>query len=269
MIAEVAYIGRLGRDLPRGVDLDSSPYFFKDSASGQVFSQAYDAVALALRSGAAARTLPAQPWFENQFPGLSASAVGAACRPPSVAAALNSTQCLATLQGALFQTNSVNNLFLQMNSLRQAGLGLAPYNNLQLLAILMATHGGISNYHAMTATVRNRPWKGIQFDVNYTLSKSLDQIGDVQNNLSLITTGFDPNVDYGPAQSDRRHVINGIFNYDLPFGTGRHWSSGSGWANKTHRRLVSLRHLSHVFQLASFRRRTTPTSGADRCRPKP
>ncbi len=96
----------------------------------------------------------------------------------------------------------------------------------------MATHGGISNYHAMTATVRNRPWKGIQFDVNYTLSKSLDQVGDVQNNLSLITTGFDPNVDYGPAQSDRRHVFNGIFNYDLPFGQDSHWSSDQGWANK-------------------------------------
>ena len=38
----------------------------------------------------------------------------------------------------------------------------------------------------------------------------------MQNNLSLITTGFDPNVDYGPAQSDRRHVFNGIFNYELP-----------------------------------------------------
>ena len=82
MIAEVAYIGRLGRDLPRGVDLDASPYFFKDSASGQVFSEAYDAVALALRSGAAARTLPAQPWFENQLPGLSASALARAAAVP-------------------------------------------------------------------------------------------------------------------------------------------------------------------------------------------
>jgi hypothetical protein len=232
MVVEVGYVGRLGRDLPRGVDLDASPYFFRDPASGQTFAEAYDAVALALRGGAAARTLPAQGWFENQLPGLSASALGAACRPPTVAAALNSTQCLATLQGGLFQTNAVNNLFLQMNIIRQAGLGLAPYNNLQLLAILMATHGGVSNYHAMVATVRNRPWNGVQFDINYTLSKSLDQVGDVQNNLSLISTGFDPDVDYGPAQSDRRHVFNAIFNYELPFGAGRRWSSGSDGLNK-------------------------------------
>jgi hypothetical protein len=221
VIVEVGYVGRLGRDLPQGVDLDASPYFFKDSASGQTFAQAYDAVALALRSGAPAATLPAQAWFENQLPGL-----GSAACP-----GLNSTQCLATLQSSLFQTNSVNNLFLQMNILRQTALGLAPYNNLQLLAILMASHGGVSNYHAMVATVRNRPWKGLQFDMNYTLAKSLDQIGDVQNNLALVSTGFDPDVDYGPAQSDRRHIFNAIANYELPFGPNRRWNSRHGWAN--------------------------------------
>ena len=235
MVMEVAYIGRFGRDLPRGVDLDASPYFFKDPASGQSFAEAYDAVALALRSGTLARNLPTHPWFENQFPGLSSSTspvVGsAACRPPASPVLLNSTQCMATLFGSLFQTNAVNNLFLQMNQ-RRFGLNLAPYNNLQLLAILMATHGGVSNYHAMVATLRNRPWKGMQFDLNYTLSRSMDQVGDVQNNLSLISTGFDPNVDYGPAQSDRRHVFNAIFNYDLPFGSGQRWSSGSGAVNK-------------------------------------
>jgi hypothetical protein len=76
----------------------------------------------------------------------------------------------------------------------------------------------------MFATLRNRPWHGLQFDLNYTLSKSLDQVGDIQNNLSLITSGFDPNIDYGPAQSDRRHIFNAVFTYDLPFGAGKHWS---------------------------------------------
>ena len=102
MIVEVGYVGRLGRDLPQGVDLDASPYFFVDSASGQSFAQAYDAAALALRSGALPATLPAQAWFENQLPGLSASALAAGCRPPAVAAALTSTQCLAALHGSLF-----------------------------------------------------------------------------------------------------------------------------------------------------------------------
>ena len=223
MIMEVGYVGRLGRDLPQGIDLDASPYFFKDSASGQTFAQAYDATALALRSGTTAAALPAQAWFENQLPGLQAAA--------GCPAGMNSTQCLATLAGAQFQNNAVNNLFLTMNQLRQVNLGLAPYNNLQLLAILMASHGGVSDYHAMVATLRNRPWAGLQFDMNYTLSNSQDQLGNVQNNLALITTGFDANIDYGAAQSDRRHVFNAIVNYQLPFGPDRRWSSSQGWAN--------------------------------------
>jgi hypothetical protein len=100
-----------------------------------------------------------------------------------------------------------------------------------LLAILMASHGGVSDYHAMVATLRNRPWEGLQFDMNYTLSNSKDQLGNVQNNLALISTGFDPNVDYGPSQSDRRHVFNAIVNYQLPFGPEQRWSSSHGWAN--------------------------------------
>jgi hypothetical protein len=155
-----------------------------------------------------------QPWFENQLPGLG-------------------TTFLTANFGSLFQTNAVATLFLQMGAIRQTSLGLPAYNNLQLLAILIATHGGRSNYHAMFATLRNRPWHGLQFDLNYTLAKSLDQVGDVQNNLALISSGFDPDIDYGPAQSDRRHVFNAIFTYDLPFGKGKRWASSSGWQDRS------------------------------------
>ncbi len=220
LLLEVGYIGRLGRDLPRGVDLDASPFFFVDAASGQSFAEAFDNVACVLR-GDGGRTfgsftcpgsVTAQPWFENQLPGLG-------------------TAFVAGSFGSLLATNNVTTLFLQLNVIRQLVLGLPSYNNLQLLAILMATDGGVSNYHAMFATLRNRPWHGLQFDVNYTLSKSLDQLGDVQNNLALISTGFRPSIDYGPALSDRRHVFNGIFNYDLPLGPGQRFSSTRGWVN--------------------------------------
>jgi hypothetical protein len=233
LLMEVGYIGRLGRDLPKGVDLDSSPYFFVDSKSGQTFAQAYDRVACVLRGDGGktfgAFTCPAsvqpQPWFENQLPGLG-------------------TNFVTTNFGSLLQTNNVSTLFLQMGAVRQTSLGLPAYNNLQLLAILMATNGGRSNYHAMFATLRNRPWHGLQFDFNYTLSKSLDQVGDVQNNLALITSGFDPDIDYGPAQSDRRHVFNGIFTYDLPFGSGKHLSTSNG----TVERIIGGWYLSGIYR---------------------
>jgi hypothetical protein len=213
LLMEVGYIGRLGRDLPTGIDLNSSPYFFKDAASGQTFADAFDRVGCVLRGDAGKTvgsfTCPAsvqpQPWFDNQLPGFGSA-------------------FLISNLSSLFQNNDVSNLFLNMNVLRLTR-GLPTYNNMQVLAILMATHGGISNYHAMFATLRNRQWHGLQFDLNYTLSKALDQIGDVQNNLSVISSGFDRDIDYGPSQADRRHVFNGIFTYDLPFGAGKRWSS--------------------------------------------
>lgn len=236
LLMEVGYIGRLGRDLPLGIDLDSSPYFFKDAASGQTFAQAYDRVACVLRGDggktiggfACPASLQPQPWFENQLPGLG-------------------TNFVATNFGSLFQTNNVATLFLQMSAIRQTALHLPAYNNLQLLAILMATNGGVSNYHAMFATLRNRSWHGLQFDLNYTLSKSLDQVGDVQNNLALITSGFDPNIDYGPAQSDRRHIFNGVFTYDLPFGAGKRFPT----ANGTIERIIGGWYLSGIYRAYS------------------
>jgi hypothetical protein len=220
LIAEVGYIGRVARNLPRGIDLNASPYFFKDAASGQVFADAYDRVACVLR-GDAGRTIgsftcPAsvqpQPWFENQLPGIGTAGV-------------------VSSFGSLLQTNDVDTLFLQMSAVRTS-LGLPAYNNLQLFAILMATHGGRSNYHAMFATLRNRPWRDLQFDMNYTFSKALDQLGDVQNNLAIIATGFDPDIDYGPSQADRRHIFNAIFTYDLPFGAGKRWANSIGAAQR-------------------------------------
>jgi len=227
MILEVGYIGRLGRELPTGVDLGtgSSPYFFKDAASGQTFADAYDKVACGLRGDAGktfgkftcpslgANGLPvAQPWFENQVPGTG-------------------TAGLISSFSSLFLNNSVGTLFVQMGALR-LGRGLPSYDSLQLAAILMATSGGVSNYHAGFVTLRNRPWHGAQFDINYTLAKALDQVGDVQNNLSVISTGFDRNIDYGFSQADRRHVVNGIFTYDLPFGAGKSYLTDKGWQDK-------------------------------------
>lgn len=227
LVLEVGYIGRFGRELPTGIDLMGSPYFFRDAASGQTYAQAHDQVALALRGGATFSTVPTQSWFDNQLSGLSAlpAATFNACRPPAVPFALTPTQCMARLLGTSFINNGVGAIFSQMDAFRLA-LGRPAYNSPQFLALLMATSGGRSNYNAAFATLRNRPWNGAQFDVNYTYSKALDQVGDVQNNLSIISTGFDRNVDYGYSQADRRHVINGIFTYDLPFGNGRRWLSG-------------------------------------------
>jgi hypothetical protein len=82
----------------------------------------------------------------------------------------------------------------------------------------MRGDGGDSFYQGMFITVRKRMTQGLSFTVNYTLSVAKDEIGVAQNTSTALSTSFDKEVDYGPAQFDRRHVLNSNFVYDLPFG---------------------------------------------------
>ena len=63
--------------------------------------------------------------------------------------------------------------------------------------------------------------------MNYTFSKSLDNLGGVQNSASTYQTSFNPTLEYGPSLFDRTHVFNAIFNYDLPAGRGTNSTLGT------------------------------------------
>jgi hypothetical protein len=102
----------------------------------------------------------------------------------------------------------------------QSGLNLPTFNNLQVFDLFMRSHKDYSNYHSLVVTLRNRPWHGILYDANYTFSKSLDTVGAVQNSASYYATSFDPSIEYGSSFFDHKHIINAVFNYDLPFGHG-------------------------------------------------
>jgi hypothetical protein len=242
MLLELGYIGRLARNLPNSLDFDSSPYMLKDSASGQTFAQAFDAVNAQLATGTAVNALTPQPWFENQLPGFNGN-VGSGCG----GAATSTTACLVSQNQSNFTGRFVSNLFQNMGFDRSA-LGLLPYNNLQVvLALFVRTHTDLSNYNAGKITLRKRPSHGLQFDLKYTFSKSLDQLGGVQNNAGTYATSFNPNLQYGPSLFDRTHVFNAIFNYDLPAGKGHKFSSSNVVLDK----IISGWYVSGVFRANS------------------
>jgi hypothetical protein len=111
----------------------------------------------------------------------------------------------------------------------------------------MRTHNDKSNYNAATFTLRKRPSHGLQFDLNYTFSRSLDQVGTVQNNAGTYASSFDPNFQYGPSLFDRTHVFNAIFNYDLPAGHGHKFSFSNNILDK----FIAGWYVSGVFRAAS------------------
>jgi hypothetical protein len=227
MIFEAGYIGRFGRNLPNSINFNSTPYFFKDKASGQTFAQAFDAVATQLRNGVPAflangnpnPAFQSQPWFENQLPALQTLSGQAGFL--SCPTATNATNCLVQNSSAAFQQDLVSSLFLTMDLSRQFLLGVPGYDNTQVLELFTRTSRDKSNYNALVLTLRNNDWHGFLFDFNYTFSKSLDTVGAVQNDARYYSSSFNTHLDYGPSFFDRPHVFNALFNYELPFGKGR------------------------------------------------
>jgi len=247
MLMEIGYIGRLGRSLPNSIDFDSSPYMLKDQASGQTFAQAFDAVAAQVSAHTPLANIAPQPWFENQLPGFGASSASGPFAQGRGDPTLTATQCLVSRNGGAFQARSVNALFQSMGFDREL-LGETAYNNLQVfLALFVRTHIDLSNYHAATFTLRKRPSHGLQFDLNYTFSKSLDQLGGVQNNAGTYASSFNPNLQYGPSLFDRTHVFNAIFNYDLPAGKGHKFS----FSNSVLDKIISGWYVTGVFRANS------------------
>jgi hypothetical protein len=240
MLLEIGYIGRYARDLLNNVNFNSSPIMFKDKVSGQTFAQAYDAMSTQVRAGVSPflpnnspnPAFQVQQWFENLLPGF-----GTGCGPidPVTMKATNTTSsaCVATSFAGDFTSFNVSDLFLNMDAFRLFGLNAPTFNNLNMLDMFVRTHRDFSNYNAAFVALHNRGWHGMQFDLNYTYSKSLDQIGTVQNSASYFASSFKPAYEYGPSFFDRPHIFNGTYSYDLPFGHGHLMGSSSHeWFNK-------------------------------------
>jgi hypothetical protein len=205
-VIEMGYTGHFGQELLQSVDLNAVPYFMRDSASGQTFAQAYDAVANYLRAGSTAATVPAQPWFENQLRGAALCAT-------SCTAGLAASQNSALTQGLL------NTLFNVINAQRSAG----PITNYQVSSLWMRTNGGTSVYNAGFLSLQRRFANGLAMQANYTLSRATDQHGYNQEAESVIANGFNFRLDNAPAAFDRTHVFNTNFFYELPLGAGKRW----------------------------------------------
>ena len=223
MIVELGYVGTIARNMREVNDITSAPYFYKDKASGQTFAAAYDNVANQLRAGTLPSAVTPQPWFENQIgPG--------------------GTVTLATQDGSDFTAGLLRTLWQAMQFLLPQ-----PITNLQVQRIWSGTDGGYSNYHAFFATLRKRPSKGLTFALNYTLAKSLDDIGAVQNYPLEASSSFDHSIDYGPSFFDHRHVVTANWVYELPFGRGTRFSTGNQPLNKA----IGGWYFSGIFKAAS------------------
>lgn len=214
MILAVGWIGHYGRDLPQAFDLTSAPYVFKDTASGQTFAQAYDAIANALNTGGA---VPDEAWFDDLVP------------PQTVnGATVKGSAYMSSNFASLFENAQVRDIFNAIDGLRVTA-GLPTFENQQIDVVQMYTHVGESNYNAFTATLRKQTSNGLTMAINYTWSHELDdQISD-QNNSGYYGNNYFIGENYGAGFADARNALSSTFDYQLPFGRGP--LGTSGWTN--------------------------------------
>jgi hypothetical protein len=233
-LLKATYVGRLGRRLLAEADA-SQLIEFPDNTGGstQTMSEAMAGMTLQLRAnkGLGALndilSLDPQPWFEDVLaPGFGvASGLG------------NNTQAVAYFGYPYPQRGDFADTIQAFapSGILPPNVGMAS----QFSSNTIWVNKGFSDYHGFLLTLHKNAGNGLQFDLNYTLAHSIDNVSFPANSVAGgVGFGFicdiaRPRTCRGNSDFDVTHYLNGNFIYELPFGRGRSFGAGVPfWANE-------------------------------------
>ena len=119
--------------------------------------------------------------------------------------------------------------------------GAGKFMNDQAISMYAWSSVGNSNYNALQASVRKQMGHGLQFDLNYTYSKSIDLTSTASRvgfalvgyqNIGLLGSrlenAFRPRDNRAVSDFDTTHQINANWIAELPFGKGRKFAANAG-----------------------------------------
>jgi len=94
------------------------------------------------------------------------------------------------------------------------------------------TYDALSNYNALLVKATKRSSHGLSALIAYTYSKALDHNSGTSETEIAPQDDNNFQAEYGPADISLKHrlVVSGV--YELPFGAGRQFATGSSAANK-------------------------------------
>jgi hypothetical protein len=244
---QVSYVGRLSRNSL--TDRDMAAYTnLKDPKSGQTFYEGMRQLAVAMDyQGVSIANLPKIPFFENMWPaaaghGLTSTQVWAKDYYDYYTQGDFSDVLNDFDNAALCNVGST--LFSSSGGIDAAACGAqGPWMmfNPQFSALAAWSSIGKGDYHGMQWTVRKSFSSGLQFDLNYTWSKSID-LGSAQESgagtgnanfagdQDFVQNAWNPSQMRGVSAYDTAHQINGFMVYQLPFGRGRKFGGQVGKA---------------------------------------
>lgn len=253
-VFEAAYVGRFAHHLLQEEDL-AMPLDVVDPASKMDYFTAATMLTKAAAAGTDISQLPNIPFWENLWPGAAGKpgfglGGGLGCAPN--AGGISSDNFTATQslydQFSCDAFNETTALFFADVPQSWNGDDCAP-----ACSVLNGSYGpfhfwddqfsslyawrsiGNSAYHSMQLSLRHAMTHGLQFDLNYTLSKSID-IGSNAERVSLfegfgfasqVINSWSPGQLRGVSDFDMRHQINSNWVYEIPFGRGRRFGGGA------------------------------------------
>jgi hypothetical protein len=277
---DIAYVGRLSHRELAQEDL-AEPLDIYDAKSGIDYFTAATALARIYRPAlAAGNTTPTATFNPSQLPKNVQQFWTDTIQPLAPGGAYSIGACTAPGQTStnspvvaafdLFCSTSLNES-LALYELDEYGIpdannpnrvyfpntGQYTYYTPQFSSLYAWRSIANANYHALQVTLRRGNAHGLQFDVNYTLSKAIDLASDAEriapaSALSALNNDIEntwnPKQERAVASFDVRHQLNANWIYELPFGKGRSLAANApGWLNA----IIGGWQLSGLFRITS------------------
>jgi hypothetical protein len=239
---QVAYVGRLAHRLLSQEDV-ASPLDLVDPKTHIDYYTAVQALAKLYRSGVSVNSITpssvgptAQYWQDMLQSSTNGYAAPNFCGDPVVNTALQAAYNLFSC----FSYNETTAL-----QYLDQGFGLkdpitgnpiyavgGPYSFVdpQFASLFAWRSIGTSSYNALQVNVQKHMSHGVQFDFNYTYSKSLDissdanRINDEGGLGGQVILPWDPKALRGVSDFDLTHQFNGNWIVELPFGRGKRFA---------------------------------------------
>jgi hypothetical protein len=241
---EVTYLGRLGHRLASINDF-AQPMNLRDPKSGFDYFTAMSRLSTMARQGvplsqiSAATVGPSSAYWEDLFQPITQAAPTSACPAGSCTA----TQAIYSMEQIYLYNETFIPYFTDIPGFICPNgcdsLGPYTYYDPQFFSLNGWQSVGGSNYNALQVTFRKRPAQGISFDLNYSLSHSLDltsAAARVNPTGGLapanIINAFSPSQMYATSDFDMTHQFNANWVAELPVGHGKRFAGDApGWVN--------------------------------------
>jgi Carboxypeptidase regulatory-like domain len=243
-VIEASYIGRFAHHLLQEEDL-AMPLDIVDPSSKMDYFTAATMLTKAANAGTPISQMAPIPYWEHLFPGAAGTAAnqifGCGSLPTgNLGANVTATQAMYGLFGC-FAGNETTALFIADLDCYPACAQLPgqsaqqPFNywDDQFSSLYAWRSIGNSVYNGLQLTLRHAMSAGLQFDLNYTYSKSIDIGSNAERINEFAGFGFASQVinSWAPSQLravsdfDMKHQFNSNWVYEFPLGRGRRFGS--------------------------------------------